>query len=192
MNVCDAYPNESIASSAGSGVVASLFSEIYWSQGNYFGGPYQGGNPFLAVLSSSTGEILRSGSLDSNGYTSLATDGARVYLSIPSSDEVEVVSASGGGTGTFYNVGFPASRLVWAENSLFAISDSQVKVYDPSMSLKKSIDFSPQAFYSLSNPKPLEQQMVQPSFLVLNSTSYIALLRNSTGYGSLVLGTYAP
>jgi hypothetical protein len=34
--------------------------------------------------------------------------------------------------------------------------------------------------------------MVQPSFLVLNSTSYVALLRNSTGYGSLVIATYSP
>jgi len=54
------------------------------------------------------------------------------------------------------------------------------------------MDFSPQSFYSLSNSKPLEPQMMQPSFLVLNSTSYVALLRNSTGYGSLVLGRYAP
>jgi hypothetical protein len=192
LNVCDYYPSEVIASSAGSGLVASLFSETYWSQGNYFGGPYQGGNPFLAVLSSSTGEILRSGNLDSSGYTSLATDGTRVYLSIPSSGEVEVVSASGGGGGTFHNLGFPASKLIWAYNSLFAISDRQVRVYDSSMSLKKSLDFSPQSFYSLSNSKPFEPQMMQPSFLVLNSTSYVALLRNSSGYGSLVVGAFAP
>jgi hypothetical protein len=191
-NVCDLYPGELIASSAGSGLVASLFSVTYLSQPSYFGGPYQGSNPFLAVLSSSSGEILRSGSLDSNGYSSLATDGKRIYLSIPSSEQVEVLSASGGGTGTFYNVGIPASTLVWADNSLFAISDSQVKVYDSAMSLKKTLDFFPQTFYSLSNSKPMEQQMVQPSFLVLNSTSYLALLRNSTGYGSLVLGAYSP
>jgi hypothetical protein len=60
------------------------------------------------------------------------------------------------------------------------------------MNLKKSIDFSPQTFYSLTNSKPLEQRMNQPSFLVLNSTSYIALLRNSTGFGNLVVGAYAP
>ncbi len=60
------------------------------------------------------------------------------------------------------------------------------------MTLEKSIDFSPLAFYSLTNSKPLEEQMVQPSFLVLNSTSYLALLRNSTGYGSLVLGALLP
>jgi len=191
-NVCDLYPGELIASSAGSGLVASLFSVTYLSQPTYFGGPYQWSNPFLAVLSSSSGEILRSGSLDSNGYSSLATDGKRIYLSIPSSEQVEVLSASGGGTGTFYNVGIPASTLVWADNSLFAISDSQVKVYDSAMSLKKTLDFFPQTFYSLSNSKPMEQQMVQPSFLVLNSTSYLALLRNSTGYGSLVLGAYSP
>ncbi|MDA4118121.1 MAG: hypothetical protein OK455_07235, partial [Thaumarchaeota archaeon] len=63
---------------------------------------------------------------------------------------------------------------------------------DSSMNLKKTIDFSPQTLYSLSTSKPLEPQMVAPSFLVLNSTSYVALLRNSTGYGSMVLGTYSP
>ncbi|HEV2390373.1 MAG TPA: hypothetical protein VGS04_06570 [Nitrososphaerales archaeon] len=58
--------------------------------------------------------------------------------------------------------------------------------------MEKSIDFSSLTLYSLTNSKPLEQQMVQPSFLVLNSTSYLALLRNSTGYGDLVLGAYSP
>ncbi len=191
-DVCDLYPDELIASSAGSGLVASLFSGTYWSQPSYFGGPYPGSNPFLAVLSSSTGALLRSGNLDSTGYTALAEDGTRVYLAIPSADEVEVVSATGGGAGAFYNIGIPASRLVWADNSLFAISGSEVKVFDSSMSLKKTIDFSPLSLYSLSNSKPFEPQMVQPSFLVLNSTSYAALLRNSTGYGSLVLGAYSP
>jgi len=191
-NACDEYPNELVASSAGSGLFVSLYSQTYWTQPTYFAGPYPGSNPFLAVLSSSSGAILRSGPLDSNGYTSIATDGTRVYLSIPSLDEVEVLSASGGGNGAFYDVGIPASTLVWADGSLFAISGSQMKVYDSSMSLEKSIDFSPLTFYSLSNSKPLEAQMVQPSVLVLNSTSYVALLRNSTGYGSLVLGTYSP
>ena len=37
---------------------------------------------------------FESGNLDSNGYTSLATDGARVYLSIPSLGEVEVVKGA--------------------------------------------------------------------------------------------------
>jgi hypothetical protein len=191
-DVCDLYPDELIASSAGSGLVASLFSETYWSQPNYFGGPYQGSNPFLAVLSSSSGAILRSGNLDSSGYAGLAEDGSHVYLSIPSSDLIEVVSATGSGPGAFYNIGIPASKLFWADNSLFAVSSSEVKVYDSSMNLKKAIDFSPFSLYSLSNSKPLEQQMVQPSFLVLNSTSYLALLRNSTGFGSLVLGAYSP
>ncbi|HVC27059.1 MAG TPA: hypothetical protein VND40_02755 [Nitrososphaerales archaeon] len=190
--ICNLYPNDLIASSAGSGLVASIFSETYWSQPNYYGGPYEGSNPFLAVLSSSSGALLRSGDLDSTGYTSLATDGTHVYLSIPSSDEVEVLSATGSGAGTFYHVGIPASTLVWADGSLFAISASQVKVYDSSMALKKAIDFSPLALYSLSNSKSLEAQMVQPSFLVLNSTSYLALLRNSTGFGSLVVGAYSP
>jgi hypothetical protein len=192
LNVCNLYPDYLVASSAGSGVVASLFSETYWSQPNYYGGPYQGSNPFLAVLSSSTGTILRNGSLDSNGYTSVATDGTDVYLSIPSSDEVEVLSATGSGAGTFYHVGIPAATLVWADGSLFAISASQVNVYDASMTLEKAIDFSPLTIYSLSNSKPLEGALIQPSFLVLNSTSYVALLRNSTGYGSLVVGDYSP
>jgi hypothetical protein len=192
LNTCDEYPNELIASSAASGLVASLFSETYWTQPTYYGGPYPGSNPFLAVFSSSTGALLRSGSLDSNGYTSVATDGTHVFLSIPSSQEVEVLSASGSGNGTFYKIGIPAATLLWEDGSLFAISGSQVDVYSASMTLEKSIDFSPYAFYSLSNSKPLEQQMTQPSFLVLNSTSYLALLRNSTGYGSLVFGAYSP
>jgi len=191
-NFCNLYPNDLLASSAGSGVVAALFSNTYWSQPNYFGGPYDGSNPFLAVLSSSSGALLRSGMLDSNGYTSLATDGTDVYLSIPSSDEVEVVSTTGTGAGTFYDVGIPASTLVWADGSLFAISASQVNVYTPSMTLEKAINFSPLTLYSLTNSKPLEQQLAQPSFLMLNSTSYLALLRNSTGFGDLVLGTYSP
>lgn len=191
-NFCNLYPDDLLASSAGSGVVASLFSDTYWTQPNYYGGPYEGSNPFLAVLSSSSGALLRGGTLDSNGYTSLATDGAHIYLSIPSSDEVEVLSATGSGSGTFYNVGIPASTLVWADGSLFAISASHVNVYTSSMKLEKSIDFSPLSFYSLTNSKPLEEQMLQPSFLVLNSTSYLALLRNSTGYGDLVVGAYSP
>ena len=191
-NFCNLYPDDLLTSSAGSGVVAALFSNTYWTQPNYYGGPYQGSNPFLAVLSSSSGALLRSGILDSSGYTSLATDGADVFLSIPSSDEVEVLSSTGSGAGTFYSVGIPASTLVWADGSLFAISASQVNVYTPSMTLEKSIDFSPLSFYSLTNSKPLEEQMVQPSFMVLNSTSYLALLRNSTGYGDLVLGAYSP
>jgi|GEM_PF-2258423 len=190
--ICNLYPDELVAAAAGSGVIASLFSETYWSQPNDYGGPYVGANPFLVVLSSSSGAILRSGNLDSGGYTSLATNGSEVYLSVPSSDEVEVLNASGGGVGTFYNVGIPASTLVWADGSLFAISASQVRVYDSSMTLKKEIDLSPFTLYSLSNSKPLEEQMVQPSFLVLNSTSYLALVRNSTGFGSLLLGTYSP
>ena len=191
-NMCDLYPDELIASSAGSGLFVSLFSETYWSQTTYYGGPYQGSSPLLAVLSSSSGTVLRSGSLDSSGYTGVATDGTNVFLAIPSTEQVEVVSATGSGGGTFHNIGIAASTLVWADNSLFAISANQVNVYDSSLNLKKAIDFSPYSFYSLSNSKPLETAMVRPSFTVLNSTSYLALLRNSTGYGSLVLGAYSP
>jgi hypothetical protein len=190
LNFCNLYPDDLLASTAGSGLTAYLFSDNWWSQPNYYGGPYQGTDPYLVVLSSSSGSVERSGILDSSGYTSVATDGTNVYLSIPSSHEVEVLSASGAGAGTFYDVGIPASTLLWADGSLFAISKSQVKVYDSAMTLLKAIDFSPQSFYSLSTTKPLEPQMLQPSFLVLNSTSYAALVRNSTGYGSLLIGDY--
>ena len=192
LNVCNLYPNDLVASSAGSGLLVFLFSEVYWTQPNYYGGPYQGSNPFLAVLSSSSGNVLRSGSLDSNGYASVATDGTSIFLSIPSSDQVEVLNASASGAGAFYNVGMPATSLVFTDGSLFAISSSKVEVYSPSMTLEKTLDFSPDTLYSLSNSKQLEPQMVQPSFLVLNSTSYAALLRNSNGYGSLVIGHYSP
>ncbi|MDG6914704.1 MAG: hypothetical protein JRM90_01865 [Nitrososphaerota archaeon] len=190
LDACDEYPNQVVAASAGSGVLVSLFSQTYWSQPTYYGGPYPGSNPFLAVLSSSSGAVLRSGTLDSNGYTSAATDGAEVYLAIPSSDEVEVLGATGAGGGTFYDVGIPASYLLWEDGYLFAVSSDQVNVYTQSMSLVRSLDFAPYSFYSRSNSKPLEPQMAQPSFLVLNSTSYLALLRNSTGFGTLVEGSY--
>ncbi len=192
LNVCNLYPDDLLASSAGSGLFAAVFSETYWSQPNYYGGPYQGSNPFLAVFSASSGSVLRDGNLDSNGYTSLATDGAHIFLSIPSTDQIEVLSASGSGGGAFYNVGMPAASLVWAYGSLFALSENRIQVYSSSMALEKTIVFSPLTFYSTSNSKQMEPQMVQPSFLVLNSTSYVALLRNSTGYGSLVQGAYSP
>lgn len=188
LNACDEYPNQVVAAAAGSGLVVSLYSQTYWTQPTYYGGPYIGANPFLAVISSSSGALLRSGTLDAAGYTSVATDGADVYLAIPSSDEVEVLSSTGNGGGSFYDVGIPASTLFWEDGYLFAVSQSQVEVYTASMSLVKAIDFSPYSFYSLADSKPLEPQMVQPSFLVLNSTSYVALLRNSTGFGTLVVG----
>jgi len=171
-------------------MLALLLSQVYWSDTNYYGGPYQGANPFLAVLSTSTGAIVRSATMDSSGYTGVVTNGNEVYLAIPSSDEVEVVSASGSAPGGFYGVGIPASSLQWADGSLFAIAPDEVKVFSPNMALEKTIEFAPETFYSLSTSKPMEPQMVAPSFLVLNSTSYAALLRNSTGYGTLVVGGY--
>ena len=101
-----------------------------------------------------------------------------------------MLGATGAGGGTFYDVGIPASYLLWEDGYLFAVSSDQVNVYTQSMSLVRSLDFAPYSFYSLSNSKPLEPQMAQPSFLVLNSTSYLALLRNSTGFGTLVEGSY--
>jgi len=190
LNTCNLYPDEPIASAAGSGVEAVLVSQDYFSDPNYFGGPYTGADPFLAVVSSSTGQILRSSTMDENGYSSIATDGSAVFLALPGSNQVEVVSATGGGGGALYNVGMAAARLEWADNSLFVISSSEVKVYSASMSLEKTIEFAPDSFYSLTNSKPMEPQMMSPSFLVLNSTSYVALLRNSTGFGSLVEGSY--
>ncbi len=50
-NTCDEYPNYQIASSAGFGLVVSLFSQTYWTQPSYYGGPYPGSNPLLAVFS---------------------------------------------------------------------------------------------------------------------------------------------
>lgn len=190
LNACDEYPNQVVAAAAGSGLVVSLYSQTYWTQPTYYGGPYPGSNPFLAVMYSSSGALLRSGTLDSGGYTSVATDGTEVYLAIPFTDQVEVLNATGNGGGSFYDVGIPASTLLWEDGYLFAVSPSQVNVYTGSMSLVKAIDFSPYSFYSLTDSKPLEPQMVQPSFLVLNSTSYVALLRNSTGFGTLVAGAF--
>ena len=45
--------------------------------------------------------------------------------------------------------------------------------------------------YSYGNPLPFEPGLHQPSLLVLNSTTYAALLRNPvTGLGTLQIGRY--
>ncbi|HUI01678.1 MAG TPA: hypothetical protein VLX56_08625 [Nitrososphaerales archaeon] len=191
-NVCDYYPNEVVAAASGGGTLAAVFSSTYWSQPTYYDGPYPGTNPFLALISSSTGSVVWTGRLDSSGYSSVATDGSHVYLSIPSSDQVEVLPASGATAGTFYGIGIPASSLVWADGSLFAISSGAVKVFGPGMTLEKTIEFGPLSLYSYSNSKPLEDSLSSPSFVVLNSTAYVALLRNSTGFGTLLMGSYSP
>jgi hypothetical protein len=187
-SACNLYPNSLISASTNSGVVAALFADDYNSQPNYYGGPYGGTNPFLAVLSSS-GSTLYSGRLDRAGYSSVATDGTNVYLSIPGTQQVEkIVIATG--TTSIFNIGIPAQDVLWAYNSLFAISGSQVNVYDSSLDLKQTVAFAPYSFYSLSNSQSYEPALTSPSFLVLNSTSYAALVRNGSGFGDLQIGKY--
>ena len=187
-NVCNLYPLSLVSASADSGVLAALFADDYNSQTNYYGGPYPGTNPYLFVLSN-TGQTLYSGKTDHPGYSSIATDGTNVYLSLPGTQQVEKMAIATGTTSLF-GVGVPADELLWDYGSLFVVSNSQVNVYGPSMSLEAALPFGPLSFYSLSNSKPLEAALTSPSFLVLNSTAYVALLRNATGFGELEIGKY--
>ena len=186
-------PSRSSAQRPDSGVVASVFSVAYWSTANLLRRPIFRGRTRSSPSSPPPPgrSCQRKPRLDR-----LHERRDRRVARLPLHP---LLAAGGGGfrlwrrrQGRSTTSGSPRSSLSGREGSLFAIADSQVKVYDSSMNLKKSIDFTPQSFYSLSNSKPLEPQMIQPSFLVLNSTSYVALLRNSTGYGSLVLGAYSP
>ena len=190
LNTCNTYPESLVSSSANAGIFASLFAEDYYDQPNYYGTMYSGANPFLVVLTDS-GNVLYSARMDHPGYSSVATDGSNIYLSIPASKQIEKLSLGSGTTSTI-DAGGPVQQLSWGYDSLFAVSGDQVNIYDSSMNLKKAISFAPYSFYSLSNSKPLEPRMISPSFLVLNSTSYAALVRNSTGFGTLLVGRYSP
>jgi hypothetical protein len=92
---------------------------------------------------------------------------------------------------TTYNVGIPASGLIFDYGLLFAISQNEVRVYDASMNLVKTISLAPMALSSFSNYPDFVPALQAPSFLVLNSTTYAALAENATGYSSLVLGNFS-
>jgi hypothetical protein len=185
---CDGYPPQILGATAGNGLVAGLFAETpYVAPGLT---EYSGQNPYLVVTTTS-GDVLYDGTMPTGGYSgSIATDGSNVYLALPQADEVQAVSGAGDTVKT-YVLGFPASQLLWAYGSLFAISSDEVKVYGSGMSLEKTMVFAPLTISSFSNGFLSESSLHAASFLPINSTSYAALLENSTGYTSMVVGNYA-
>ena len=184
---CTRYNPQLLSASTGGGVLATLFAAPYFSDSPLQALP--GYNPYIAVISAS-GQTIYDKEAPSNGYSAVATDGSDVYLALPEVDEVQVLSLSTQTVST-HDVGIPASNLVCDYDLLFAISSSEVKVYDGSMSLVKTISLVPLTLASLSNSFPFEPALQAPSFLVLNSTSYAALADNATGYSTLILGNYA-
>jgi hypothetical protein len=182
-NVCNLYPQTLVSSASGGSHFAAIFANSFYSPTNYFGGPYSGNNPFLLVVSSS-GETRYANYLGRNGYSSIAIDASYVYLALPASSQIERIPINGGAS-QFYQIGIKPIHLISTQGFLFALSSNRFAVLDSSINTIKAIDLSPNTFYSLSNDRPLEQSMHAPSFLVLNSTHYAALVRNSTGYGEL-------
>ena len=165
----------------------ALFADPYY--GVSFYESYPGLDPFVVVISGS-GAVEYEGVTRSAGCTSAVTDGSSVYLAVPQAREVQVLNVSSHAVAT-YPIGIAASNLLWEDGALFAISNDAVKVYDRSMDLEKTIDFGPLTFSSDSNSLPFETALHTPSFLILNGTTYAALLENATGYSRLVVGKYA-
>ena len=187
LGACNIYPQQLVSASTVGDVIALLFADLAFT--DPVGGTYAGENPFLVVLFS-TGQIVYERVMPSNGYSAIATDGSNVYLALPQSDELQVISISTQTVAT-YDLGIAASSLVWRYGYLFAISGDEVKIYDDSMKLNKTIDFAPLTLTSLSNSFLLDAAFQAPSFLVLNSTSYAALMEDSDGHSNLVIANYS-
>ena len=187
LGACNIYPQQLVSASTGGEVIALLFADLAFTDS--VRGTYAGENPFLVVLFS-TGQIVYERVMPSNGYSAIATDGSNVYLALPQSDELQVISISTQTVAT-YDLGIAASSLVWRYGYLFAISGDEVKIYDDLMKLNKTIDFAPLTLTSLSNSFPLDAAFQAPSFLVLNSTSYAALMEDSDGHSNLVIANYS-
>jgi len=186
LSTCNAFPEQLIGSAEDDGLTVLLFASPSYAASP--GESYSGQNPFLAVVTNS-GLTLYEGQAHENGYTSVAAGGANVYLSLPIQDEVQVYSLITYSYST-YNIGMQASRLLFEDGSLFAISNDEVKVFGPSMSLERTINLAPLSLASSSDSFTQESSLQAPSFLVLNATSYAALLVNATGFTTLVLGRY--
>ena len=192
LNDCNLFPPYLISSTAGSGVVAMLVGQSYYSQPNYFGGPYQGLNPYLVVLSSASGSVLFSNYMDQPGYSSsIATDGTYVYLGLLGSNQIERVTISSG-VKSFYTTQVPPVSVFTSYGRIFAVGNNGFQAFDSSMNSLKVIQFGTNSeLYSYGNPLPFETGLRQPSLLVLNSTTYASLLRNPvTGLGTLLIGRY--
>jgi hypothetical protein len=184
---CNPYPEQLVGSAMEGGVLAVLLASPPYAVTPVEGYPAQ--NPYLALVSSS-GLTLHLGQTPENGYSSVATNGTDVYLALPQPGEVEVYSLPKN-TYTTYNIGIQASQLLFEDGSLFAISSDAVKVFGPSMNLEKTIDLAPLSLASSSDSFVQEPSLQAPSFLVLNATSYAALLISATGFTSLIMGRYS-
>ena len=184
---CTRYDPQLVSAGTGGGDLAVLFAAPYFSDSELQALP--GYNPYVVVVSSS-GETLLDLEAPSNGYSSVATDGSEVYLALPQLGAVQTISLSTQAVSTYY-IGEAASTLLCLYGHLFAVSQGVVKVYDGSMNLVKTISLAPLTLASYSNDYPFEPALQAPSFLVLNSTAYAALVENSTGSVSLLVGDYA-
>jgi hypothetical protein len=184
---CNSYPQQLLGASTGGGAFVALFADPYFSESYYEA--YPGENPYIVVISES-GQVLYQGEAPSAGCSAVATDGSNVYLAVPQAQEIQVLHIATQSV-TTYHTGTAASSLLWEDGALFAISDSAVKVYDGSMDLEKTLDFAPLSLSSASNSLPFEGALHTPSFLVLNSTCYAALVQSARGPSSLFIGNYA-
>ena len=184
---CTRYDPQLMSAGVNDGVFVALFGAPYFSDSFLQAQP--GYNPYLMAVSSS-GQVLFDQQTPSNGYTAVTTDGSNIYLSLPQSDEVQVISISTQEL-TTYDVGIPAAGLIFEYGLLFAISQNEVKVYDGSMNLLKTISLAPTSLSSFSNYPDFVPSLQTPSFVVLNSTSYAVLAENATGCSSLILGDFS-
>ena len=192
LNDCNLFPPYLISSTAGSGVVVMLVGQSYYSQPNYFGGPYQGLNPYLVVLSAASGSVLFSNYMDQPGYSSgMATDGTYVYLGLLGSNQIERVTISSGAK-SFYSTQVPPTSVFSAYGRVFAVGSNGFQAFDSNMNSLKVVQFGTNSeLYSYGNPLPFELGLHQPSLVVLNSTAYASVLRNPvTGLGTLQIGRY--
>jgi hypothetical protein len=186
LSTCNAFPQQLIGSAEDDGLTVLLFASPPYAV--FPQEAYSGQDPFLAVVTNS-GLTLYEGQAPESGYASVAAGGADVYLSLPAQDEVQVYSLI---TDTYStcNIGMRASQLLFEDGSLFAFSNDAVKVFGPSMNLEQTINLGPLSLASYSDSLTQEPALQNPSFLVLNATSYAALLVNATGFTTLVLGRY--
>lgn len=186
MDQCSRFPPQVVGSAVGGGVIAVLLASPAFAASA--GETYPAENPYL-VVTTSQGVTLTEGQTPAVAYTSVATNGTEVYLSLPQQEVIQTYSLARG-VYTTYNVGIQASQLIFQYGNLFAISSDQVKVFSESMGLEKTISFQSLSLASSSDSFLDEAALQAPSFLLLNSTSYAALLVNGTNSGNLVLGSY--
>jgi hypothetical protein len=184
---CNKYPEQLVSSAVYGGVAALLFASPAFAASPAEAYPAQ--NPYLAIVSSSGGDLYV-GSAPDNGYTSVVTNGTEVYMALPQAEQIQVYSLHKGTYSTI-SIGMHASQLTFINDTLFAISNAEVKVFSSSMTLEKTIDFAPLSLASSANSDFQEPALDSPSFLILNATTYAVLLLNSTGYTSLALGRYS-